>query len=158
MILLRISIGLFFLRIFHTRTRRNAIYGVLVFYSLFSFGYFWFAIFQCGIPRGKHFWELKVSGCGGTSKSGALAVGYIFAICTAGADLLFWVLSLPLVIGSQITIREKTIISGILAIAIVGCAGTILRSLLSVWPLNSNLCEFGLHTMSVSITPTYKKY
>jgi len=124
--LLRISLGYFFLRIIHQPWQRRLIYGIMIFYSTFSFGYFWYAIFQCGVPTKEHFWQAKtLAKCG--PKARGLGLGYFHSAITAGADLIYVVLPLPLVLTSSLNRREKIGVIAILLVATLGCVASLVR-------------------------------
>lgn len=116
MISLKISLGIFFLRILVERVYRKLVWGTLCLTTFVGTGYMFFAIFQCGVPNGKTFWNKKLAGqC--VSVPGCLAFGYIHAIIGACTDLFLSVLPIPVVLKAKITKREKLIIVGILALA-----------------------------------------
>ena len=94
MIALKLSLGAFFLRILVGPIQRGAVWGILCLTTLIGTGYFFFAVFQCGVPNGKTFWERKLAGqC--VSQGGCLAFGYVHAIIGAITDLLLSLLPIP---------------------------------------------------------------
>jgi hypothetical protein len=112
----KISLGLFFLRLLTDNRSRLIIKWILILFSLFSTGYLFFAIFQCGIPRGSTFWLRKFAGqC--ASEPVGLGMGYIHAILTAGTDLMFLALTYPMIRNSQLEKREKVVVGFILCLA-----------------------------------------
>lgn len=126
MALLRVSLGYFFLRIIHGTTQRRIIYGIMISYSLFSFGYFWYTIFQCGVPTKEHFWEKKtLSKCGPGIRG--LVVGYFHSAITAGADFTFLVLPLPVILKSNLNSRERTGVILLLCLSMLGCVASLIR-------------------------------
>jgi hypothetical protein len=104
--LFKISLGLFFLRIIIEPLLRRIVHGTLVIFTIWSVGYLYFAIFQCGVPSGSRFWENKLAGRCGSDKLG-LGMGYVHAILTAGTDLIFLALPIPMVFRTKIRSREK---------------------------------------------------
>jgi len=97
----------------------------MIIYSLYSCAYFWFVSFQCGLLKNTHFWEAQLAGC--SPPHIGLVLCYLHAILTASADLIFWALPLPMILRSQLNIREKVIVMGILCIAITSCIGSLAR-------------------------------
>jgi hypothetical protein len=118
MALFKISLGLFFLRILIRPQQKRIIYGILIIFLIWSMGYLCFAIFQCGIPSGSRFWVHKITDKCGSDALG-LGMGYTHAILTAGTDLIFVSLPIPIVLEAKIKPREKWIIVCIFAIAVM---------------------------------------
>jgi hypothetical protein len=114
----KVSIGLFFVRILTEKWQRGTIYCVLVIFSTFGVVYFFYAIFQCGIPTGSTFWQRRVANqC--LSNSSGLGLGYTHGVLTALTDLIFVALPLWVVFKARLNLRERIIISGIMLLAIV---------------------------------------
>jgi hypothetical protein len=112
----KVSLAYYFLRIVIDQRTRQLIYAVLTIFSIYSFGYFFFAIFQCGIPSGSSFWERKIAlEC--ASDSVGLGLGYTHAILTASSDLIFLSLVIPIVVKSRLRMREKVIVCLLMAFA-----------------------------------------
>jgi hypothetical protein len=61
MMTLKISLALFFLRLLHDTWQHRAIYAIGAIYIALSLAYFFFVIFQCGIP-GPNFWIKQFAG------------------------------------------------------------------------------------------------
>lgn len=113
----KISLGLFFLRIIVKRWQRRVIYAVMILFSVFSFCYFWYAIFQCGVPRGNNFWMRKITGrC--LSDSSGLALGYVHGVLTTLTDVIFVALPIYIVSKSSLKLREQVSVGLILLLAI----------------------------------------
>jgi hypothetical protein len=116
--LFKISLGLFFLRIMIEPLQRRIIHGALVIFTIWSVGYLFFAIFQCGVPSGSRFWHNKLTGRCGSDKLG-LGMGYVHAILTAGTDLTFVALPIPMVSRIKMQSREKWIVVSVFGVAIM---------------------------------------
>ena len=118
MMALKAALALFFLRIIVEPWQRRVIYINLTFSTLFGVAYFFYAIFQCGIPHGTTFWVNKLSGkCVGTAS--ILGLGYTHALVNALTDLAFVALSIPMLKKVRINHREKIIVGGIFFLASV---------------------------------------
>lgn len=118
MMALKGALALFFLRIIVESWQRKVIYATLTVSTVFGTGYFFFAVFQCGVPHGTSLWMKKLSGeCLGTSS--ILGLGYTFALVNALTDLVFVSLSIPMLKKVRITRREKVIVGGIFFLASV---------------------------------------
>jgi hypothetical protein len=112
----KVSLGLFFLRVLIEKWQRKVVHWTLIIFSTYSVGYFFYAIFQCGIPNGAVFWERKItSQC--TSDATGLGLGYTHGILTALTDMVFVVLPFPVVRRARLNLREKMIVGGILGLA-----------------------------------------
>jgi hypothetical protein len=112
----KISLGIFFLRTVITQKQRRIVHGVLFIFVFWSAGYFFFALFQCGVPSGSRFWVNKVEDKCGSDALG-LGLGYAHAVLTAGTDLIFVSLPIPTILNLNMKPREKCIIACIFGIA-----------------------------------------
>jgi hypothetical protein len=114
----KISLGLFFMRVIVDQKQRTVIRWVVITFTTFSFGYFWFAVFQCGVPSGSHYWQRRLANQCSPLKF-SLSLGYIHALLSAGSDFTFMCLPYPLLRDSQLKTREKWLVSGILVFGTV---------------------------------------
>jgi hypothetical protein len=119
MICLKLSLGIFFLRIMVDQTQRRIIYFVVSLSAGFGAIYFFFIVFQCGAPiQGATFWERYISRqC--VPDAAVLAMGYTHAIITALTDATFAVLPIGLVRRAKLHPRQKIVVGGILIIGAV---------------------------------------
>jgi hypothetical protein len=118
MIFVKISLGIFFLRIAVDKWQRNTIYVCIASACIVGFAYFIFAIFQCGVPNAGYItlWEKRVVGlC--TPKARVLAAGYAHGVVNTMTDVALVALTIPMVRAVKIRNREKTIIFCILSLA-----------------------------------------
>jgi hypothetical protein len=107
---LKISLGFFFLRVIFNPRLKMLVKCILVLFSIYSTGYFLFAIFQCGVPKGSRYWKRKLSNqC--VSNSVGLGTGYTFAALTAGTDLIFLSLTIPILRMAKLQMQEKLNVS-----------------------------------------------
>jgi hypothetical protein len=120
MVFLKISLGIFFLRILVERWQRRVVYLVVGLSCFFGFGYFWYAVFQCGVPnQGNKFWEKKIAKECSSTRAQVLGTGYAHAALTAMTDLSMALLPIPMLRRARITYKEKLVVGGILALAAV---------------------------------------
>jgi hypothetical protein len=116
--LFKVSLGLFFLRLLKHPMQRRLIIVVVTIFSLFTIGYFFFAMFQCGMPIGDRYWTRRVAHeC--LPYSAGLGLAYAHAALTAGTDLMFIILPISVVRNSQLTTREKWTVATIMSIGTV---------------------------------------
>jgi hypothetical protein len=118
MITIKISLGIFFLRIMVQKWQKRTIYAIVTVSTLIGLAYFFLAIFQCGFPvEAQIFWQRRVAGqC--MSKSIIFGMSYTHAVVTAATDILLGVLPITIVKEAKINHREKRIIIGIFVIAL----------------------------------------
>jgi hypothetical protein len=111
--LFKISLGVFFLRVLIHPYQRTVIHWILYIFTTFSVGYLFFAVFQCGIPRGSDFWERRISNhCSPVALN--LVLGYMHAVLSAASDLILMCLPIPALRNSTLKLREKIVVGGIL--------------------------------------------
>lgn len=116
MMALKAALALFFLRIIVEPWQRRVVYLSLIASTVFGICYFFYAVFQCGIPHGTTFWIRKLAGeCAGTAS--ILGLGYTHALVNALTDLTFVALAIPLLKKVRINHREKAIVRGIFFLA-----------------------------------------
>jgi hypothetical protein len=118
MIFLKISLGLFFLRISVLKVQRWTIYTIVFVSTLFGIAYFLYSLLQCGAPiQAQKYWEMRfLDEC--VSNSSILGMSYVHAILMAATDLTLAALPIPMIYRSRITNHEKWIVTGIFAIAV----------------------------------------
>lgn len=118
MMALKAALALFFLRIIVEPWQRRVVYFNLIATTVFGIGYFFFAVFQCGVLNGTTFWIRKLTGkCSSTAL--ILGLGYTHALINALTDLTFVALSIPMLNKVRINYREKIIVGGIFSLASV---------------------------------------
>jgi hypothetical protein len=116
MIFLKLSLGIFFLRIMVDRIQRRIIYAVVSLSVSFGVFYFFFIIFQCGAPiQGSTFWE-RFIGRRCVSDMAVLAMGYTHALINALTDATLAILPIGLVRRAKLHPHQKLIVGGILII------------------------------------------
>jgi len=112
---LKISLGIFLLRITVKRWQQYTIHAAMAISTLFGVAFFFFAIFQCGSFKDGHtFMIRKVSGrC--LSKRIVLGMSYAHAGIVAATDLLFALLPIALLKDVEIKRKEKIVVGLILS-------------------------------------------
>jgi len=118
MLLFKISLSTFFLRILKEKIPRRLIQISVIIFVLYSSAYFFSTIFQCGVPTGDRYWRrILADKC--LPRDTALGLAYTHAALTAGTDLMFIGLSIGAVWHTRTSTREKWLIVSIL------CVGTM---------------------------------
>ena len=135
---LKISIGLLLLRVLVKRWQVWTIYVTMAVPVLYSIGYSFLLLFQCGNPK-DFVIKIAVSQCmtirviNGTS--------YSHATMNALADCVFAILPVALLWDAEMSRRSKWGVATVLSLGSVGCVCTLVR--------------IGyIHTLS-DATPTY---
>jgi hypothetical protein len=117
MMTLKISLALFFLRIMVQTWQRRIVIGAVTLSTIFSIAYFFFVIFQCGAPTSPiGFVIKKLSGKGCVNPNTILAISYAHAAIQTITDLIFAMLPIAILRGSNMTKREKVTVFFILAL------------------------------------------
>ena len=119
MILLKLSIGIFFLRLLVFKWQRNFILVTVGTYTMFGLGFFFFAIFQCGVRPDMPLFVSRMIGNKCHPKSLVLGMNYTHAILNALTDWMCGVLPLFFLNKSQMTMREKWGAAVLLCLAIL---------------------------------------
>jgi hypothetical protein len=122
MVFLKISLGIFFLRILIDRWQRLVVNYVVGLAGGFGFAYFFFSVFQCGVPsstNGATFWEKELSNECASSTPVVLALAYAYAVITATSDVCLALLPIPVLKKARIKKREKLVVCAILLLAVV---------------------------------------
>jgi len=117
MVSVKLSLGLFFLRIMTSKWQRIAIYLILAFATTIGIAYFLFAIFECGFPLDSVlYWQRFVlDQCIGPKP--ILGMAYMNTIVSAATDLALLILPIGLVVRSKLKSSEKRIVVLIFLIA-----------------------------------------
>jgi hypothetical protein len=116
MLTLKISLGVFFLRIVIKTWEKRVVYVTLGIATLFNVAYFFFAVFQCGIFKNANEFWIKLSSNRCITPPQAVGVSYTHAIITTITDWVFAILPLAMLKESQLARREKIIVGFILTL------------------------------------------
>jgi len=127
MMTLKISIGIFFLRIAFRTWHRRIVYVALGFSTLFSVAYLFFSIFQCGYFTSALAFFLKRVADECVSREANFATALTVGIITTLTDMSFAILPFAVLHGAAINKREKFIVGFILTLASVGCVASMIR-------------------------------
>ncbi|KAF2469882.1 uncharacterized protein BDR25DRAFT_189384, partial [Lindgomyces ingoldianus] len=123
---LKISLGLFFLRVLTKRWQRRIFHTILWVSACYGFFYVFIAIFQCGPPA-----QLLPSLMKGSLKclptGFLLFTGYLYGIICVVADWIFVLIPIFVLIESDMDSRSKVSVSIIMALGAVGSISAILR-------------------------------
>jgi hypothetical protein len=121
MMLIKISLGIFFLRILVERWQRRIVYFMVTLSTATGFAYFWYAVFQCGLPNsgGLTFWEKVITKKCNTTPLQANSAAYVHGGVQVLTDISMLLVPLPVIYGARITRKEKQIVFGIFMIAIM---------------------------------------
>ena len=116
MMVLKISLALFFLRFLIELWQKRTVYIIIIITTVYSIAYVLYATFQCGVPHGLSFWERRLLGkCAGSAS--ILGLGYTHGILTALTDVIFLVLMVPVVMKVKVQSHERIVLGGILSLA-----------------------------------------
>ncbi len=119
MLFLKITIGLFFLRIICIPWHRILINITIIISSIFNFCALIFVIFQCGIPSGGLEYITRRSEGRCITKDAGLGISYVHGVIGTLTDLVYATLPYLLLRGSNMCTREKWTAVFILSLAAV---------------------------------------
>ena len=116
--IVKLSLGVFFLRIMIFRWQRWVIYAAMAVSTTIGTAYFFVGVFQCGYFS--NIWiflsrRITLEGC--IPVIPALGVAYTQASVAALTDWIYAILPLFLLYNAQMKRREKNIVFGILSLA-----------------------------------------
>lgn len=123
--LLKVSLGLFFLRILTKRWQKrifHIILGVSATYGLF---YVFVTIFQCGVPAKLADSLLGKATC--LPSAFLLTAGYLYGAINVVADWTFVLIPIFVLIDTELDPRAKTSVSIVMSLGAVGSVSSILR-------------------------------
>jgi hypothetical protein len=119
MMLIKLSLGIFFLRIVMGKWERRLIILMISLSWLVGLGYSFYATFECGIPNGGGvpFWLARITGECNSTTAQIAGTSYTQGAINMLTDIVLLLVPIPTLRASQIPRREKFIVVGILAIA-----------------------------------------
>jgi hypothetical protein len=117
MMLLKLSLALFFYRLLREKWQKRMITAIVAIFTVFSFAYFWFTVFQCGTPNSGFWFKRYLGEC--VSSSSILGFGYSHGIISALTDIILAAMPIPMIKNARIPRKEKVIVIGIVALAAV---------------------------------------
>jgi hypothetical protein len=115
---LKISLGIFFLRIMVTKWQKWVIYITITISTVFGFSNFFFSVFQCGYFSSIWvFLERKATLEHCVSRQAGLAMGYTQSTISTGSDWMFAILPIFVLRNLHIGDKEKATVLFILSLA-----------------------------------------
>jgi len=123
--MLKIALGIFFLRFATKRTHIWIIRLLMIGTTIFGTGYFFLVLFQCSPIS--DFWTVAPGSA--RCLNSKYTVGTTYAACavTAIADWVFGILPIFFVWNLKLDRKAKVYIAGILAFAAIGSTATVIR-------------------------------
>ncbi|KAF2442682.1 hypothetical protein P171DRAFT_415786 [Karstenula rhodostoma CBS 690.94] len=145
---LKISLGLFFLRLLTKPWQTRLFHIILVISGVFGIFYFFFTLFVCGDPT-----KLADSLIGARAKHCApvwfsLTTGYIYGIINVVADWIFTLIPIVILMDSTMDRRSKISVGIVMSFAAVGSISSIMRMVY----LKGLLFEGSVSTTSIKAT------
>jgi hypothetical protein len=117
MIALKLSLGIFFLRILLSRWQRLLLLTAITLATVFGLALFFFAIFQCGLFSDiEIFMERMIAGTCAKPRVG-LAMNYTYAILTTFSDWICGLLPIFILKDSSMPMQTKLVVGFLLALA-----------------------------------------
>ncbi|KAE9990961.1 hypothetical protein EG327_000674 [Venturia inaequalis] len=121
---LKISLGLFFLRVVSKKWQRKVVYATMFLSTIINIYHTVFVVFSCGSPQ--HYLERMIQmKC--VRKSVELGLAYEQAAVTTITDFVFALLPLPLLWNLSMDRRSKTLVGCILGLGTLGSIFSIVR-------------------------------
>jgi hypothetical protein len=117
MMILKISIGIFFLRIAYRPWHKRIVYVAVGFSTVFSVAYVFVSIFQCGYFTSALVFFLKRLADQCISRTSNFALALTVGVITTLTDLSFAILPFAVLHKATITKREKATVGFILTLA-----------------------------------------
>ena len=122
---LKISLGLFFLRVLSKRWQTRLFHTIIAVSATYGLFYALSTIFSCGDPRKIADAFLGSKQC--LPSAFVLATGYIYGIVNIIADWTFVLVPISVLIGSDLDRRSKISVSIVMALGATGSVSSILR-------------------------------
>lgn len=104
---LKISVGIFLLRIIIKKHQRWIVYGTMAVSTLVSTATMFFAIFQCGVPKGAGNYIMKRVFGQCVSGESVLGMTFTLACVTALSDFIFTILPIFILKDAKMNKRAK---------------------------------------------------
>jgi hypothetical protein len=116
MLVLKVSLAIFFLRILIDKWQRRIIIATVTVSTLFGIAYFFFAVFQCGVVKNSFDLWFKFASHKCITRSQILGISYTHATITTGSDWIFALIPLSMMKQLQLRWKEKLIVGFILTL------------------------------------------
>ena len=124
MMFLKLSLGLFFLRILVVEWQRKTVWAVMILSTVVNFFCSFWAIFVCGNPA-NYLTSLLTEKC--VPKGPWLAIGYLQSATNTATDVTLAFLPIPMLWGVQLSFQKKLLVTSILMLATIGCISSVVR-------------------------------
>ncbi|EUC28518.1 hypothetical protein COCCADRAFT_30238 [Bipolaris zeicola 26-R-13] len=124
---LKVSLGLFFLRVLTKKWQKHVFHTVLTIGVVYGFFYFFIVLFQCGDPRhiGDDFIQKSSDKC--LPPALRMSAGYIYGIINVLADWTFVLIPISVLMDSDLDRRSKMSVGMVMALGAVGSVSSIMR-------------------------------
>ncbi|KAI5196430.1 hypothetical protein AUEXF2481DRAFT_6038 [Aureobasidium subglaciale EXF-2481] len=150
--MLKVSIGLFFLRIANNKWHVRIIKLIMYCSGVLGITYFCIVLFQC--KPISFWWDLDPNHHGHCLSASVMAdTSYVVSALNSVADWVFGILPIFIVKDLQMHRHQKAVVAVILGFAAVGSSATIIR-LPYVWTIKEYKGEFLWRTADVAIWTT----
>ncbi|KAF1990206.1 hypothetical protein K402DRAFT_369989 [Aulographum hederae CBS 113979] len=125
--LLKIALGIFFLRILIKPWQRTTIYCVMAISTIFGVAMICFASFLCGyVPNPETYLTRKLAGkC--VSDESQLGMMYTHGVISAVTDWIYALLPMLMLRDSQLRRREKITVAFIILLGVIGSVASLVR-------------------------------
>ena len=125
MMFVKLSIGIFLLRIAMQKRYKYIIWASLVVITLWSLALFFWDVFQCN-PVEKQ-WDYTIATGHCVSVSEVVTAAYALSVMTIITDWLFALLPIPMVWNVKMTKQAKATVIAILGLGIFASVATLIR-------------------------------
>lgn len=115
--MLKISLGLFFLRVLTKKWQARIFYSILAISAVYGFIYVFITIFQCGDPVKLADGLLNSKSC--LPPKFILTTGYLYGIINVIADWTFVLVPIVVLLDSDMDRRSKISVSIVMALGAV---------------------------------------
>lgn len=143
-IFLKLSVGVFLMRITNKRAHKRIIYATMAVSTIWGLVTALVLVFQCGYPRSINYYIVQsmmippptgntdtnlTPGVNAKCISGdaALGIGYSWAVVTASTDIVFTALPLFILRDAQINKRARIVLSCLLTVGALGSIASLVR-------------------------------
>jgi hypothetical protein len=127
MVLLKVSLSIWFYRLMQHTWQRVVLIFLVVLTVALGTAYFFFELFQCGNPMSSTPWFFKKVDDSCIPNAPALGVGYSHAVINAVTDVIICALPLPTIWRAKLNTKERVMISGIILLASSSSIASIVR-------------------------------
>jgi hypothetical protein len=126
-LVLKISVGLFFLRLSVERWQKAIVWFLMFLSTSFSIGLFFFEIFQCGYFSTMLEFVIKKATNECVSGFTILSMTYTHAAITAFTDWVFVILPFFILKSSKMQTKEKIVVGSLMGFASIGGVAALIR-------------------------------